>query len=82
MGLLKRFWQRCFHKHVWISDLPLSLDGCFAILAGLWMPPASCECGAKYAGCNKPREEWIDEKNGARERIRLDSEYGVTRAHS
>jgi hypothetical protein len=61
---LKSFFGRLFHRHVWISDLPLSLDGSYAILAGMWMPPATCKCGKKYPGINQPRDEWVDLKHG------------------
>lgn len=45
---------RCLWSgHVMISDLPLSLNGKWAILASLWMPPATCRCcGKKYEGVN------------------------------
>lgn len=45
---------RCWWSgHIWISDLPVSLNGQYAILAGLWMPPATCSCcGRKYEGIN------------------------------
>jgi hypothetical protein len=68
---MKRFLKRLFHRHVWISDLPLSLDGAFAIMAGLWMPPATCTCGMKYPGENESWDKWIDEKNGKHWRLVL-----------
>lgn len=51
---------RCWWSgHVWISDWPVSLDGQFAILAGLWMPPATCRCcGKHYDGVNA---QWAGE---------------------
>jgi hypothetical protein len=67
---VKRFLRRLFHRHEWISDLPLSLDGAFAVMAGLWMPPATCRCGKKYPGINQPRDPWIDPK-GKRWRLKL-----------
>lgn len=68
---MKRFLRQLFHRHIWISDLPLSLSGAFAIMAGLWMPPATCRCGKKYQGINKPWNEWIDPKNGTHWRLIL-----------
>lgn len=36
-----------------IEDIPISLSGRFAVLAGLWMPPTTCSrCGKKYEGEN------------------------------
>lgn len=62
---MKAHWRlrlRCWwYGHIWISDMPLSLDGKWAILASLWMPPATCKCCSKhYEGINS---KWAD-KNG------------------
>ena len=37
---LKQKW--CKPDHKWKSDWELSLDGTFAVVAGLWWPPTTC----------------------------------------
>lgn len=66
---MRKLLHRLFHRHVWVSDLPLSLDGAFAVVSSLWMPSATCRCGKKCPGVNAPRPEWVDEQNGKRWRL-------------
>jgi hypothetical protein len=51
---------------VWKSDIKLSLDGLWAVLAGLWFPPATCaRCGAKKEEINERFAEengWLETK--------------------
>lgn len=59
------FCSACSHFWVENADWPLSLDGRFAVLAGLWMPPATCKrCGSKEPGVN---QQWAREKGWLRE---------------
>jgi hypothetical protein len=67
---------RCWWSgHVWISDLPVSLIGKYAILASLWMPPATCKCcGKRYDGINSryaEKEKWLAEESNECTRCRI-----------
>lgn len=59
------FCTPCPHFLVEDAGWDLSLDGRWAILAGLWMPPATCKrCGAKEPGIN---QQWAQENGWVRE---------------
>ena len=59
------FRPACSHFLVENTDGPLSHDGRWAVLAGLWMPPATCKrCGAKEPGFN---QQWARENGWLRE---------------
>ena len=59
---MKQGWKRlvCWWKgHIWKSDWELSLDGLFAVAAGLWWPPTTC------SRCEETKEhangQWAEE---------------------
>jgi len=72
---MKKWWRqlRCFaFDHIWKSDLPLSLNGEFAVLGNLWRPPSTCRhCGKHIEGINIKYAEkngWLEEKTDGRRR--------------
>jgi hypothetical protein len=54
------WWRGCWRLgHCWRENRPISLRGRFAVVAGLWMPAATCtRCPAEQPGVN---EQWAEE---------------------
>jgi hypothetical protein len=70
---MKGWWARLrcrMSDHIWLSDIKLSTDGIFAVIAGLWFPPATCRrCGAKKGQINErfaKENGWLETEKGGK----------------
>jgi len=61
MSLWSLLWKGCWRLgHNWTEDRQITLDGRWAVLAGLWMPSNHCKrCGIAGQAHN---EEFADGK--------------------